>query len=135
MNRLYSASPDGYCGDEDNGQTSAWYVFSALGFYPVCPASDEYVLGAPLFKRAEISLPDGKKVKITAENIDNTDEPLETYIKNMKVDGRNWKNNYLRHSELTDGASLEFRMQDTPNYKRGTKAKNRPYSFSKEKDC
>ena len=132
MNRLYSASPDGYCGDEDNGQTSAWYVFSALGFYPVCPASDEYVLGAPLFKRAEISLPDGKKVKITAENIDNTDEPLETYIKNMKVDGRNWKNNYLRHSELADGASLEFRMQDTPNYKRGTKAKNRPYSFSKE---
>ena len=132
MNRLYSASPDGYCGDEDNGQTSAWYVFSALGFYPVCPASDEYVLGAPLFKRAEISLPDGKKVKITAENIDNTDEPLETYIKNMKVDGRNWKNNYLRHSELADGASLEFRMQDIPNYKRGTKAKNRPYSFSRE---
>ena len=132
MNRLYSASPDGYCGDEDNGQTSAWYVFSALGFYPVCPASDEYVLGAPLFKRAEISLPDGKKVKITAENIDNTDEPLETYIESMKVDGRNWKNNYLRHSELADGASLEFRMQDIPNYKRGTKAKNRPYSFSRE---
>ena len=56
----------------------------------------------------------------------------ETYIKNMKVDGRNWKNNYLRHSELADGASLEFRMQDIPNYKRGTKAKNRPYSFSRE---
>lgn len=135
MNRLYSANPNGYCGDEDNGQTSAWYVFSALGFYPVCPASDEYVLGAPLFKRAEISLPDGKKVKITAENIDNTDEPLETYIESMKVDGRKWKNNYLRHSELADGASLEFRMQVSPNYKRGTKAKNRPYSFSKEKDC
>ena len=132
MNRLYSAAPNGYCGDEDNGQTSAWYVFSALGFYPVCPASDEYVLGAPLFKRAEISLPDGNKVKISAENIGNTDEPLETYIESMKVDGRKWKNNYLRHSELVDGASLEFRMQDTPNYKRGTKAKNRPYSFSKE---
>ena len=132
MNRLYSAAPDGYCGDEDNGQTSAWYVFSALGFYPVCPASDEYVLGAPLFKRAEIRLPDGNKVEIAAENIGNTDEPLETYIESMKVDGRKWKNNYLRHSELVDGASLEFRMQDTPNYKRGTKAKNRPYSFSRE---
>lgn len=132
MNRLYSAAPDGYCGDEDNGQTSAWYVFSALGFYPVCPASDEYVLGAPLFKRAEISLPDGNKVEIAAENISNTDEPLETYIESMKLDGRKWKNNYLRHSELVDGASLEFRMQDIPNYKRGTKAKNRPYSFSKE---
>ena len=132
MNRLYSAAPNGYCGDEDNGQTSAWYVFSALGFYPVCPASDEYVLGAPLFKRAEISLPDGNKVKISAENIGNTDEPLETYIESMKMDRRKWKNNYLRHSELVDGASLEFRMQDTPNYKRGTKAKNRPYSFSKE---
>ena len=132
MNRLYSAAPNGYCGDEDNGQTSAWYVFSALGFYPVCPASDEYVLGAPLFKRAEISLPDGNKVKISAENIGNTDEPLETYIESMKMNRRKWKNNYLRHSELVDGASLEFRMQDTPNYKRGTKAKNRPYSFSKE---
>ena len=132
MNRLYSAAPDGYCGDEDNGQTSAWYVFSALGFYPVCPASDEYVLGAPLFKRAEISLPNGNKVKISAENISNTGKPLETYIESLKLDRRNWKNNYLRHSELVDGANLEFRMQDTPNFKRGTKVKNRPYSFSKE---
>ena len=132
MNRLYSAAPNGYCGDEDNGQTSAWYVFSALGFYPVCPASDEYVLGAPLFKRAEISLPNGNKVKIAAENIGNTDKPLETYIESMKIDRRKWNHNYVRHSELVDGASLEFRMQDTPNLKRGTKAKNRPYSFSKE---
>ena len=85
-----------------------------------------------MFKRAEIRLPDGNKVEIAAENIGNTDEPLETYIESMKVDGRKWKNNYLRHSELVDGASLEFRMQDIPNYKRGTKAKNRPYSFSKE---
>ena len=132
MNRLYSANPNGYCGDEDNGQTSAWYVFSALGFYPVCPASDEYVLGAPLFKRAEISLPNGNKVKISAENVCNTDELLETYVADMKLNGKSWDHNYLRHSELVEGATLKFRMQDSPNYSRGTKVEDRPYSFSKE---
>ena len=66
MDRLYSPKPDGYCGDEDNGQTSAWYVFSALGFYPVCPASDEYAAGSPLFKKATIRLENGKTVEIEA---------------------------------------------------------------------
>jgi len=66
MNRLYRPTPDGYCGDEDNGQTSAWFVFSALGFYPVCPGSDEYVLGAPLFQKATIHLENGKNVVINA---------------------------------------------------------------------
>ncbi len=67
MDRLYSATPDGYCGDEDNGQTSAWYVFSALGFYPVCPGSGEYALGSPLFPKAEVTLPGGKTLTITAK--------------------------------------------------------------------
>ncbi|WP_239500820.1 glycoside hydrolase domain-containing protein, partial [Stenotrophomonas maltophilia] len=62
MNRLYQATPDGYCGDEDNGQTSAWYLFSALGFYPVTPASDQYVIGTPLFKKVTIHLENGKKI-------------------------------------------------------------------------
>ena len=132
MNRLYSANPNGYCGDEDNGQTSAWYVFSALGFYPVCPASDEYVLGAPLFKRAEISLPNGNKVKIFAENVRNADELLETYVAGMKVNGKSWDHNYLKHSELVDGAVIKVKMQDSPNYNRGTKIEDRPYSFSRE---
>jgi predicted alpha-1,2-mannosidase len=62
MDRLYKATPDGYCGDEDNGQTSAWYVFSALGFYPVCPASGEYAEGAPLFERFVIHRDDGSVI-------------------------------------------------------------------------
>ena len=66
MNRMYNAQPDGYCGDEDNGQTSAWYVFSALGFYPVTPALDEYVLGAPLFKKATMRFENGKELIIQA---------------------------------------------------------------------
>lgn len=63
MNRLYLPTPDGYCGDEDNGQTSAWYVFTALGFYPVCPGSDQYVLGAPYFKKVTLQLENGKNLK------------------------------------------------------------------------
>ena len=66
MDRLYSSKPDGYCGDEDNGQTSAWYVFSAMGFYPVCPASDQYVIGSPLFRKATVKLENGKKIVIEA---------------------------------------------------------------------
>ena len=68
MDRLYSAAPDGYCGDEDNGQTSAWYVFSALGFYPVCPASDTYAIDAPYFPQMQINLENGKAIRILAEN-------------------------------------------------------------------
>ena len=80
MNRMYSAAPDGYCGDEDNGQTSAWYVFSALGFYPVCPATDQYVLGTPLFKKATLHLENGKEVVIQtrAVNIPRTISRIKT---------------------------------------------------------
>ena len=79
MDRLYSPTPDGYCGDEDNGQTSAWYVFSALGFYPVTPASDNYVLGTPLFKTVTLQLPEGKKFLI--KNVSrNANSPLVEYV-------------------------------------------------------
>ena len=132
MNRLYNANPNGYCGDEDNGQTSAWYVFSALGFYPVCPASDEYVVGTPLFKKAVVNFENGKKLEINAANLTDKDALLDTYIQAMKVDGRNWNHNYLRHSELVDGAKIDFAMDATPEYGRGTKEEDRPYSFSRE---
>ena len=132
MNRLYNANPNGYCGDEDNGQTSAWYVFSALGFYPVCPASDEYVVGTPLFKKAVVNFENGKKLEINAANLTDKDALLDTYIQAMKVDGRNWSHNYLRHSELVDGAKIDFAMDATPEYGRGTKEEDRPYSFSRE---
>ena len=126
MNRLYLPTPDGYCGDEDNGQTSAWYVFSALGFYPVCPGSDEYVLGSPLFRKATINLENGKKVILEASqnNAENR------YIQNMKFDGKNYPKNYLQHSELVEGATIDFEMSGSPNKQRGVNKTDFPYSYT-----
>ena len=126
MNRFYSATPDGYCGDEDNGQTSAWYVFSALGFYPVCPGTDQYVMGAPLFKRAVIHLENGNDFVIEAP--DNNGENI--YIKSATLNGEKTDKNYLTHSDILAGGKLSIKMNDKPNTKRGTKAEDRPYSFS-----
>jgi predicted alpha-1,2-mannosidase len=130
MNRFYLPTPDGYCGDEDNGQTSAWYVFSALGFYPVCPGSDEYVLGAPLFKKATIRLENGNKVIINAH--ENNDE--NCYVKSMKFNGVPYSKNYLNHNDLMKGATLDFEMSDRPDKRRGTRKTDFPYSFSLEKN-
>lgn len=130
MNRFYLPTPDGYCGDEDNGQTSAWYVFSALGFYPVCPGSDEYVLGAPLFKKATIRLENGNKVVINAP--ENNDE--NCYVKSMKFNGVPYSKNYLNHNDLMKGATLDFEMSDRPDKRRGTRKTDFPYSFSLEKN-
>lgn len=128
MDVLYSAAPDGYCGDEDNGQTSAWYVFSALGFYPVCPGSDQYVLGAPLFKKAVIRLENGKRITIEAP--DNSPENM--YIDQLRLNGQSYSKNYLVHSELLQGATLDINMSSKPNRKRGTQPQDAPYSFSTE---
>ena len=129
MQHMYSPTPDGYCGDEDNGQTSAWYVFSALGFYPVCPASDEYVLGAPLFKNAVIHLENGKQIVIEAE--DNSD--INIYIGRMLLDGKEYRHNYITHKQLTGGTRIKMFMAPQPNLSRGTADEDAPYSFSKEK--
>ena len=129
MDRLYSATPDAYCGDEDNGQTSAWYVFSALGFYPVCPGSGEYCLGSPLFKKAVLHLAGGKTLRITAEN----NAPDRRYVDKVKLNNRNWTRNYVRIDDLKQGAKLDFVMSGTPNTVRGTEPSDRPYSFSDER--
>ena len=128
MNRLYLPTPDGYCGDEDNGQTSAWYVFSALGFYPVCPGSNQYVLGAPYFSKATISLENGKRIVIEAPK--NSDE--NRFIRTMKYNGKNYTKNYLNHFELLEGAVLRFDMDSKPSMNRGTDSTDFPYSFSSE---
>ena len=129
MNRMYTPAPDGYCGDEDNGQTSAWYIFSALGFYDVCPGSDQYVLGAPLFKKITLNLENGKKVILNAP--ENSAE--NRYIQEMNVDGKSYTKNFLSHSELMKGTIINFKMGATPNIKRGTNLEDLPYSFSNEK--
>ncbi|MCF1420522.1 GH92 family glycosyl hydrolase [Mangrovimonas futianensis] len=129
MNRLYLPTPDGYCGDEDNGQTSAWYVFSSLGFYPVCPATDQYILGAPLFKKAEISLENGNTITIEAK--ENNSE--NRYIQSMTYNGKSYTKNWLSHSELMKGATIEVKMGPQPNKERGTTVNDVPYSLSNQK--
>ena len=126
MNKMYTPTPDGYCGDEDNGQTSAWYVFTALGFYPVCPGSNEYVVGAPLFKKATIHLENGKDVTIEAPL--NSEENL--YIKEMKLNGKSYTHNYFSHEDLMNGAKIQIEMSNLPNENRGIAVEDAPYSFS-----
>ncbi|MBN9311961.1 MAG: GH92 family glycosyl hydrolase [Chryseobacterium sp.] len=126
MNRLYTPNPDGYCGDEDNGQTSAWYVFSALGFYPVTPAHPEYVTAAPLFKHAEISFENGKKLTINAP--ENSAE--KRYVKHSSFNGKELKTNMLDHFELMKGGEIEIKMSEKPNLKRNTKKEAYPFSMS-----
>ncbi|MGS2741448.1 GH92 family glycosyl hydrolase [Sinomicrobium sp. M5D2P17] len=128
MNRMYRPTPDGYCGDEDNGQTSAWYVFSAMGFYPVCPATDEYVMGTPLFKKVTLELQNGKEVIINAPQ--NND--ANRYIQKMSVDGKEYTKNWLSHKALMKGAVIDMEMSDTPNKNRGVKKADFPYSLSNQ---
>ena len=130
MNRLYSATPDGYCGDEDNGQTSAWYVFSALGFYPVCPGTDQYVLGAPLFKKATLQLENGKQFVIRAP--DNSDRNI--YIQDARLNGQAYNRNWLSHFTIQKGGALDLTMRPLPGKTRGTEPNAYPYSFSTDKD-
>lgn len=129
MNRLYKATPDGYCGDEDNGQTSAWYVFSAMGFYPVTPASDQYVLGAPLFKQITLNLENGKTIVINAAN--NSTE--NRFVSSLKINGQLYSKNWLSHKALLNGAILNFDMTSAPNQQRGSNQTDYPFSLSSEK--
>jgi predicted alpha-1,2-mannosidase len=129
MDRMYTPQADGYCGDEDNGQTSAWYVFSAMGFYPVTPAVDQYVIGAPLFKKITVSLENGKKIEINAPK--NGTE--NRYIQQIDLNGKEYGKNYYNYSELMKGAKINIEMGAEPNMNRGTKDADFPYSFSKDK--
>lgn len=126
INKMYLPTADGYCGDEDNGQTSAWYVFSALGFYPVCPGTDEYVLGAPLFKKATLTFQNGNRLVINAP--ENSKENI--YVESISVNGQPHTKNYFTHSLLQNGGTIDFRMSATPNHNRGTQPQDFPYSFS-----
>jgi predicted alpha-1,2-mannosidase len=126
MNRMYKPTPDGYCGDEDNGQTSAWYVFSALGFYPVTPAIGQYVLGAPLFRKVTLNLENGRKVLINAP----ANSEQRRYVGKLKLNGKAYGRNWIGHDALLRGAVLDFSMSATPNRQRGTSDADAPYSVS-----
>ena len=130
MNRMYTPGPDGYCGDEDNGQTSAWYVFSAMGFYPVCPGTDQYVLGAPLFPKVTIKFENGKKIQIVASGNDDR----RRYIAWMKWNKKVYTKNYITHADLLNGGRIEFQMSERPNKLRGIGDEDVPYSFSLKRE-
>ena len=123
MDRLYTPTPDGYCGDEDNGQTSAWYVFSAMGFYPVCPGTGQYVLGTPYFKSMKLHLENGKQVNILSEG-------KGCYVDAMSIDGKEYGHNYLEIEQLRKGANIVYCLSESPNQVRGTQKEDAPYSFS-----
>lgn len=129
MEKLYTPTPDGYCGDEDNGQTSAWYVFSAMGFYPVCPGTDEYILGSPLFKKMVLNLENGQQIILDAENNNQNNR----YVHSVTLNGKQHHRNYLTHKEIENGAVIKYHMSPEPNKQRGTSKQDFPYSFSNEK--
>ena len=124
MDRLYTPTPDGYCGDEDNGQTSAWYVFSAMGFYPVCPGSGQYALGTPYFQSMKLHLENGQQVSIQSEGDG-------CYVDDMQMNGKKYDLNYLDLNSLRQGAQISFRLSEKPNLQRGILESDAPYSFSK----
>jgi len=128
MNDLYKPTPDGYCGDEDNGQMSAWYVLSALGFYSVTPGHPSYVLGSPLFKKATLNLSNGNKLEIEA--IDNSAENI--YVEKVELNGSRYDKNWISHEDIMKGGKLTFYMDNKPERRRGTKKESYPYSLSTE---
>ncbi len=129
LTKLYSATPDGYCGDEDNGQTSAWYVFSSLGFYPVTPGVNQYVIGSPLFDKATLKLENGNTFVITADK--NSKENY--YIQSTSLNGKPYKNTFIEFEAIQNGGSFNFDMSSAPNKEWGSKPENVPYSLSLEK--
>lgn len=126
MDKLYNSSPDGYCGDEDQGQTSSWYVISAMGLYSVCPGTDEYVIGSPLFPKMTIHLENGKTLTIEAAS--NNDKNI--YIQSASLNGKPFTRNYLRYNELINGGVIRYQMSDQPAKNRGISKEDRPFSVS-----
>lgn len=126
MHKLYAATPDGYPGDEDNGQTSAWYVFSALGFYPVTPTVGQYAIGSPLFRRVRVTMPGGRLLTIEAEN-NSRDNP---YIQSATLNGLPYDTPWVSREALQAGGTLRFVMGPTPNRAWGARPADAPFSMS-----
>ena len=126
MNSKYRNDMHGLGGNDDCGQMSAWYIFSALGFYPVCPGTDEYVLGAPYVPYAKINLPNGKSLEIKAPGVSDRN----CYVKEARLNGKPYGKMYIKHSDILNGGCLEFVMSSKPNRKRGIKTEDKPYSMT-----
>ena len=127
MDKMYNAGENGYPGDEDEGQMSSWYVLSAAGIYSVCPGTDEYVIGSPAFKKMTITLEDGKKFVIEANN----NSKQNVYIQSATLNGKPYTHNFIKHSDIMAGGILHFEMGDKPNMSRGLAVEDKPFSLSK----
>ncbi len=126
MNNLVDNSPDGLAGNDDCGQMSAWYIFSAMGFYPVCPGSSEYVFGSPSIPKVTLNLPNKRKFSITAKNLSDKN----MYIQKVWLNGELYDKAYLRHESIVAGGNLIYEMGSKPNKNRATSIGSRPYSMS-----
>jgi len=125
MSRLYNATEKGYPGDEDQGALSSWYVLSAMGIYSVCPGTDEYVFGSPVFEKATVKLENGKEFVIVAKN--NSSENV--YIQSARLNGVPYDKNFIRYADILNGGKLEFEMGASPNRERGVSQESRPFSL------
>jgi predicted alpha-1,2-mannosidase len=126
MDKMYNATENGYPGDEDEGQMSSWYVLSALGIYSVCPGTDQYVIGSPLFKKATITLENGKQFLIEANN----NSKQNVYIQSATLNGKVLTHNWITHADVVNGGVLHFEMGSTPLITRGINLDDRPFSLS-----
>jgi predicted alpha-1,2-mannosidase len=131
LNKLYNSSENGYCGDEDNGQTSAWYVMSAMGFYSVCPGNTQYVISSPLFDEIVIHFPREKDFVISSKN--NSEQNI--YLESVELNGKPHLYSYFTHNELLNGGSLNIVMGNKPNKLWANAVENRPFSLSKSNAC
>lgn len=129
MDKLYDYTENGYPGDEDQGQTSSWYVLSALGFYSVCPGTNQYVLGSPVFKKTTITLENGNKFVINAPKNDKD----HVYIEAASLNGQNYTKNFITYDDILTGGTFDLKMSTSPNKERGTGERDKPFSLSAKK--
>jgi putative alpha-1,2-mannosidase len=129
MAKIYNASPSGFPGDEDQGETSSWYVLSALGLYSVCPGTDEYVIGSPVFNKITIALENGKQFIIEAHN----NNSRNVYIQSATLNNIEYNHNWITYNDIIKGGTLYFEMSDIPNVSRGTADADKPFSVSSKK--
>ena len=126
MNEMYKNNIDGLCGNDDCGQMSAWYIFSAMGFYPVCPGTDQYVLGAPYLPYMKIKLGNGKIMEIKAPKVSDKN----CYVKKLVLNGKPYDKLFITHNDLMSGGELIFEMSSKPNQSRGLTTETKPYSLT-----
>lgn len=122
MQEFYHDKPDGIIGNEDCGQMSAWFIFSALGFYPVLPASETYVIGSPLVDKATIQVPGGKPFTVVAQN----NSPENIYVQSVELNGKAYQKSWIHHNDILKGGTLKFVMGSKPNKSFGAAETDRP---------